>query len=423
MIFFFWNEWHEARQLDTTYIVKVFFGLTSGKIPNALLCQRTQIRADFVHKRHQSPPPVFLIHPPNAPPPSTQIFFSEQDAFRFRHLRTPSSHILGGLGERRTQPIRRHTLRCRHGCSISRHHLEHRRGTVRGICGFTENGWVDWQVSFWFLVFSDGHSVAFKLSPPKIYLLYWHFRFSSLISVLRPWSHLLDTFSTRHHPHNFTIGPTYWSRDRNHFHSICNTSFYLYLVLHPFIFCIPSYSLSVFRLAILVLLLHRPHLFTVMTAVLYTSSPSLSRFPDFNDTCITQLMNENDIMIWCFMTMNLFFAASSPSLFDMHSWSFVRWWQSRLCRVVVCSLWRQSQQRQYQQWFCICILVTGEVIRNLLITDPSSIVSSRQSNTRSRFSKTPRFSSEFRKSIVKASDKEVRAAWTITSFSVGPATK
>ena len=39
---------------------------------------------------------------------------------------------------------------------------------------------------------------------------------------------------------------------------------------------------------------------------------------------------------------------------------------------------------------------------------PSSIVSSKQSNTTSRFSKTPRFSSEFRRSIVNASVSEVR---------------
>ena len=278
MIFFLWNEWHEARQLDTTYIVKVFFRLTSGKIPNALLCQKTQIRADFIHKRHQSSP-RFSYSPTQ---PSTLPVFLKKDAFRFRHLRTPSSHILGGLGERRTQPIRRHTLRCRHGCSISRHYLEHRRGTVRGICGFTENGWVDWQVSLWFHLmmgacrWSSCGIQTFAL--PKFLsrtdisdLVHWsayygHDAISSTLSRLATTHTILQLgqYIGLGIAISFTLSAT--------------PLFISIFVLHPFIFCIPSFSLSVFRFAILVLLLHRPHLFTVMTVVLYTSSPSLSRF-------------------------------------------------------------------------------------------------------------------------------------------------
>lgn len=54
---------------------------------------------------------------------------------------------------------------------------------------------------------------------------------------------------------------------------------------------------------------------------------------------------------------------------------------------------------------------------------PSSIVSSRQSSTKSKFSSTPRFSSEFRRSIVSASVSDPSAVESISSFSVGPAMK
>ena len=68
-----------------------------------------------------------------------------------------------------------------------------------------------------------------------------------------------------------------------------------------------------------------------------------------------------------------------------------------------------------------CLTMKGK--QKLENSHPSSIVSSRQSSTKSRFSRTPRFSSEFRRSIVSASVSDVSAEKSMTSFSVGPAIK
>lgn len=56
-------------------------------------------------------------------------------------------------------------------------------------------------------------------------------------------------------------------------------------------------------------------------------------------------------------------------------------------------------------------------------THPSSIVSSRHSRTRSKFSSTARLSSWFRKSSCNASVKACSPEDNISSFSVGPAMK
>ena len=56
-------------------------------------------------------------------------------------------------------------------------------------------------------------------------------------------------------------------------------------------------------------------------------------------------------------------------------------------------------------------------------TYPSSIVSSKHNSTKSKFSSTPLFSNEFRRSMVSASVRDVSAAEIIKSFSVGPAMK
>ena len=56
-------------------------------------------------------------------------------------------------------------------------------------------------------------------------------------------------------------------------------------------------------------------------------------------------------------------------------------------------------------------------------THPSSIVSSKHNSTKSKFSSTPLFSNELRRSMVSASVRDVSAAEIIKSFSVGPAMK
>ena len=53
------------------------------------------------------------------------------------------------------------------------------------------------------------------------------------------------------------------------------------------------------------------------------------------------------------------------------------------------------------------------------LTHPSSIVSSRQSRTRSRFSSTPRFSTWLRSSRCTASENATSAAFNMSSFSLG----